>query len=95
MSIERDNEAIVGRWFTSFRGETCNLSIVVQTVVGRQAVREPMHQNDRRFLSRAFRKRGADVDPDVRNSRGSPSFAPEGVDAPSQAAVSRRSRRPR
>jgi predicted ester cyclase len=28
MSIEQDNKAIVGRWFTSFWGKTCDLSIV-------------------------------------------------------------------
>ena len=28
MSIEQDNKAIVGRWFTSFWGEKCDLSIV-------------------------------------------------------------------
>src|ERR1700686_2022954 len=27
MSIEQDNKAIVGRWFTSFWGKTCDLSI--------------------------------------------------------------------
>ena len=28
MSKEQDNKAIVGRWFTEFWGETCNLDIV-------------------------------------------------------------------
>ena len=28
MSKESDNKAIVGRWFTDFWGETCNLNIV-------------------------------------------------------------------
>ena len=28
MSKEQDNKAIVGRWFTEFWGETCNLGIV-------------------------------------------------------------------
>ena len=28
MSKESDNKAIVGRWFTDFWGETCNLGIV-------------------------------------------------------------------
>jgi hypothetical protein len=28
MSKEQDNKAIVGRWFTSFWGLTCDLSIV-------------------------------------------------------------------
>jgi predicted ester cyclase len=28
MSMEEDNKAIVGRWFTSFWGETCDLGIV-------------------------------------------------------------------
>jgi len=26
MSIEQDNKAIVGRWFTSFWGKTCDLA---------------------------------------------------------------------
>lgn len=30
MSKESDNKAIVGRWFTDFWGETCNLAIVDQ-----------------------------------------------------------------
>ena len=30
MSRESDNKAIVGRWFTDFWGETCNLAIVDQ-----------------------------------------------------------------
>jgi predicted ester cyclase len=28
MSKEEDNKAIVGRWFTDFWGETCNLNVV-------------------------------------------------------------------
>ena len=28
MSKESDNKAIVGRWFTNFWGETCDLNIV-------------------------------------------------------------------
>jgi hypothetical protein len=28
MSKESDNKAIVGRWFTDFWGEACNLNIV-------------------------------------------------------------------
>jgi hypothetical protein len=28
MSKERDNKALVGRWFTEFWGPTCNLKIV-------------------------------------------------------------------
>lgn len=28
MSLQDDNKAIVGRWFTDFWGETCNLSVV-------------------------------------------------------------------
>ena len=28
MSIEQDNKAIVGRWFTNFWGKTCDLGIV-------------------------------------------------------------------
>lgn len=28
MSREEDNKAIVGRWFTEFWGETCNLAVV-------------------------------------------------------------------
>ena len=28
MSKEEDNKVIVGRWFTAFWGETCDLSIV-------------------------------------------------------------------
>jgi len=28
MSKEQDNKATVGRWFTDFWGETCNLAVV-------------------------------------------------------------------
>ena len=28
MSIEEDNKAIVGQWFTNFWGKTCDLKIV-------------------------------------------------------------------
>jgi hypothetical protein len=28
MSKQEDNKAVVGRWFTEFWGETCNLSVV-------------------------------------------------------------------
>ncbi|MDB5464336.1 MAG: hypothetical protein JWP28_857 [Phenylobacterium sp.] len=28
MSLQDDNKAIVGRWFTDFWGETCDLSVV-------------------------------------------------------------------
>ncbi len=28
MSKEDDNKALVGRWFTDFWGETCNLAII-------------------------------------------------------------------
>ena len=28
MSLQDDNKAVVGRWFTDFWGKTCNLSVV-------------------------------------------------------------------
>jgi hypothetical protein len=33
MSKEDDNKAIIGRWFTSFWGPTCDLSIVDELVL--------------------------------------------------------------
>jgi hypothetical protein len=31
MSLQDDNKAIVGRWFTDFWGRTCNLSVVTRS----------------------------------------------------------------
>ena len=28
MSLQDDNKAVVGRWFTDFWGKTCNLGVV-------------------------------------------------------------------
>ena len=30
MSLQDDNKAVVGRWFTDFWGKTCNLGIIDQ-----------------------------------------------------------------
>ena len=44
MSIEQDNKAIVGRWFTSFWGETCDLSIVDEIAAPDMLLHYSLHE---------------------------------------------------
>ena len=50
-----------------------------QTVVEMQIVREPMHQNDRRFLARVFADLDSILIPPYETLSGSPSLPPEGI----------------
>src|ERR1700709_43461 len=44
MSREDDNKAIVGRWFTDFWGETCNLDIVDELAAPDMLLRYSLHE---------------------------------------------------
>ena len=44
MSIEQDNKAIVGRWFTSFWGKTCDLGIVDEIAAPDMLLHYSLHE---------------------------------------------------
>jgi predicted ester cyclase len=44
MPKESDNKAIVGRWFTSFWGETCDLSIVDELAAPNMLLQYSLHE---------------------------------------------------
>ena len=44
MSIQDDNKAIVGRWFTNFWGKTCNLSIVDEIAAPEMLLQYSLHE---------------------------------------------------
>jgi predicted ester cyclase len=44
MSKESDNKAIVGRWFTEFWGETCDLHVVDQLAAPDMLLRYSLHE---------------------------------------------------
>ena len=44
MSIEQDNKAIVGRWFTSFWGKTCDLGIVDEIAAPDMLLQYSLHE---------------------------------------------------
>jgi predicted ester cyclase len=44
MSRESDNKAIVGRWFTDFWGETCNLAVVDQLAAPDMLLQYSLHE---------------------------------------------------
>jgi predicted ester cyclase len=44
MSKESDNKAIVGRWFTDFWGETCNLNIVDELAAPDMLLQYSLHE---------------------------------------------------
>ena len=44
MSKEDDNKAIVGRWFTDFWGQTCNLDIVEQIAAPDMLLKYSLHE---------------------------------------------------
>jgi predicted ester cyclase len=43
MSLQDDNKAIVGRWFTDFWGETCDLSVVVEVAAPDMLLKYSLH----------------------------------------------------
>ena len=44
MSIERENKAITGRWFTNFWGKTCDLSIVDEIAAPNMLLHYSLHE---------------------------------------------------
>jgi SnoaL-like polyketide cyclase len=44
MSKESENKAIVGRWFTDFWGETCNLNIVDELAAPDMLLQYSLHE---------------------------------------------------
>ena len=44
MSMQDDNKAIVGRWFTDFWGETCNLSVVDEIAAPDMLLKYSLHE---------------------------------------------------
>ena len=44
MSIEQDNKAIVGRWFTRFWGKTCDLGIVDELAAPDMLLQYSLHE---------------------------------------------------
>ena len=47
MSKEEDNKAVVGRWFTEFWGETCNLSVVDELAAPDMLLQYSLHASRR------------------------------------------------
>ena len=54
MSIQDDNKAIVGRWFTNFWGKTCDLAVVDEVVAPDMLLHYSLHE-PRRGGARASR----------------------------------------
>src|SRR6202162_4841322 len=44
MSLQADNKAIVGRWFTDFWGKTCNLSVVDEIASQNMLLKYSLHE---------------------------------------------------
>ena len=44
MSLQDDNKAIVGRWFTDFWGKTCNLSVVDEIAAPDMLLKYSLHE---------------------------------------------------
>ena len=44
MSLQDDNKAIVGRWFTDFWGETCNLAVVDELAAPDMLLQYSLHE---------------------------------------------------
>src|SRR5258708_3783748 len=66
MSKENDNKAIVGRWFTDFWGETCNLGIVDELAAPDMLLQYSLHaprrgHEDIKAFSSGFREAFPDL----------------------------------
>jgi len=44
MSVEQDNKAIVGRWFTNFWGKTCDLTVVDEIAAPEMLLHYSLHE---------------------------------------------------
>ena len=66
MSKEEDNKAVVSRWFTSFWGEKCDLSIVDEIAAPDMLLRYSLHvprrgRDDIKAFMTAFREAFPDL----------------------------------
>jgi predicted ester cyclase len=66
MSKEEDNKAVVGRWFTSFWGEKCDLSIVDEIAAPDMLLKYSLHEprrgrDDIKAFMTAFREAFPDL----------------------------------
>ena len=43
MSLQDDNKAVIGRWFTDFWGKTCNLSVVDEIAAPNMLLKYSLH----------------------------------------------------
>ena len=78
MSIEQDNKAVVGRWFTHFWGKTCDLSIVDELAAPDMLLRYSLHEPRRgREDIKAFMTGFREAFPDL-NFRGAADLIAEG-----------------
>jgi hypothetical protein len=44
MSLQDDNKAVVGRWFTDFWGKTCDLSVVDEIAAPDMLLKYSLHE---------------------------------------------------
>jgi predicted ester cyclase len=44
MSLQDDNKAVVGRWFTDFWGKTCNLSVIDEIAAPDMLLKYSLHE---------------------------------------------------
>jgi SnoaL-like polyketide cyclase len=44
MSLQDDNKAVIGRWFTDFWGKTCNLSVVDEIAAPDMLLKYSLHE---------------------------------------------------
>jgi predicted ester cyclase len=78
MSKEEDNKAIVGRWFTDFWGETCNLAVVDELAAPDMLLQYSLHAPRRgRDDIKAFMTDFRNAFPDL-NFRGAADLIAEG-----------------
>src|ERR1700752_1363588 len=80
MSVEQDNKAIVGRWFTNFWGKTCDLSIVDELAAPDMLLQYSVHEPRRgRKDIKAFMTDFRNAFPDL-NFWGAADLIAEGED---------------
>jgi hypothetical protein len=67
MSNKEDNKSIVGRWFTEFWGETCNLGVVDELAAPDMLLRYSLHppRRDRQEI-KAFMSGFREAFPDLK-----------------------------
>jgi predicted ester cyclase len=84
MSLQDDNKAIVGRWFTEFWGKTCNLGVVDEIAAPDMLMKYSLHEPRRgREDIKAFMTNFRDAFPDL-NFWGTADLIAEGDDVVGQ-----------